>query len=274
MTTPGKEKGMMAWGSDTIVDLVNPKFRGFSRPFCLASTIGLATLVTCVIFIINSLDKNDNCTLQSLPLYVQSSHALTHIKDSYEGFDCILGSSHSVSGKNFLCHRMDDITEDASAGMDQYFDYCPPSVQEQFFPEEIFTLHWERSQPEVACKEQVVKYGGTWIDGQGPDETKGGRWFEHCTAVLNACQGQTGDVSMIWYRKCPDEFLTVGAVLGYAAWVELVFTVVIILPLLAIGFIKNGKDGSGLKSIQGWLQELKEEATNQVEEVALSSALQ
>jgi len=272
MSTPAKEQGVLDVCEGKFVDFVNPKLRGYNKPFFLATTIGFMTSVVVVIFIMRNLDKKENCTLQSFPLFVQSPYALKHVKDSHEGVDCILGHSHFIAetggangGMTVLCQRMDDVGSDA--GMDQYFEYCDLSVQEEFFPEEqISRLHWN-GKSEAACKEQVNTYGGTWHDGVGADEKKGGRWFQHCTPVLDACMGGHGDVSLVWYRKCPDPVLTVGAVLGYAAWVELVFTVVIILPLLSIGFIKNGKDGKSVKSMEGWLKELKEDIKSGVNDV-------
>merc|ERR1712109_369802 len=97
---------------------------------------------------------------------------------------------------------------------------------------------------------------GTWVDGVGIEPgTEGGIWYRHCAEAINACFGRASDVTQVWIRVCPDVVLTVGAVLGWAAYIEVVFTLLIISPLYLMGCIQNGKHSTHVQNMKGWIQE-------------------
>lgn len=60
----------------------------------------------------------------------------------------------------------------------------------------------------------------------------------------------------IRYKECPSVLPTLGAAFGYATFIELFFTGVIIFPLLRLGCIKNGRDSSQALSVMEWVKDM------------------
>jgi hypothetical protein len=85
-------------------------------------------------------------------------------------------------------------------------------------------------------------------------------WVIDQTAELEPCYEDYSQndeaVIQVMYKECPPVLPTLGAAFGYATFIELFFTGVIIFPLLKFGCIKNGRDSSQALSVMEWVKDM------------------
>lgn len=272
--------------SNCLVDYVNPKFHQYNKPLLLAVVVGGMTLGFVGVLTWMHAFREENCLVTTKPvaggdnvLYMLGGDVVggTIEQLSEEGNTevkwvktrepnvpgCIVSIQVAAVSDlapsepfKFQCKSLfDNSHEELGAFFNSLINphLCSDSDQMKLAPPVDDT--W----PDF-CPSRPPEYA-SWKTGLPPP-------IAFCFDRATDCQANYRFViESVHFKVCPDGFVTLGAMLGYAGLIELAVTVAILLPLVACGCVQSGKNSAQVQNMKGWLKELASER-EQGEELA------
>lgn len=210
--------------TDKIVDLVNPKFKTFSRPLMLAIVVGALTLVL---------------TLFLFQLMMEAGVTTASGDTTQQDIDTFV----KEVGPTCIVHPQ--------SRLDIYYitngDMETPAIRYSncYLPEEELAgaPTWCSAEEKAKRDEFIAKCKVDYADQADPDVC-------NCKSAKQA----KSSVVNIRYVISPDAMTTLGAAFGYSGFIELLVTILVIGALSTCGCIN--KDNSYLKAL---IEQAKEE---------------
>jgi len=218
-TTMADTPSMTTKAKTYIIDLVNPKFKSLSRPLLVALTVGSLTLVITIALYTVMMEQRSTLSLSTQQSEIEKD--LEKIKPI-----CI----------HDMVRRVGLYEDDAGQKAIRYERCYLPS-------EEIGGAKTWCDDDEKSARDKEINDCSSRTDP------------EICSCLYS--KRSKGTILTVEYETGPDAFTTLGAAFGYATFIELIVTVVIVSFFSMCGIIK--KDDAYIKLIVN--QALKEHGT-------------
>lgn len=232
--------------TNAIIDAVNPKFKAYNRPLCLACTIGPLTALA-VIAVYSVLITN--CVREEVIISdargVQRGAGVAVYPEDGETANQFGACVIQVQKLTIVDGRSSDQKIEASQNvminkLITTYTTCDfgPFTDGTYFGAGGFAT----DKPEYCVA----------TDSYWPDDCMTEGSCSKCFDSISADGAHK--IYKVQFSKCPDKATTFGAAMGYAAIIELFFTGFIIFPCVSLGCLKTGDESYEKMNLKSWLK--------------------